>query len=386
MGGQAFARTLTAWGKPPHVPRMSPKIYQKLLLECKSKLETFFSRVVVPRDAPGKSDFGDIDFLVGGTKSRDSSHREIWVGIKHVLGAELHLPRGSSHSYAIAYPDIPRAYVQVDVELSPGDGTAHGAELFRWTAFRHGDGDLLQIIGITHRSLGLTCNDKGLYFRVEEIFTDNKKKGLLFLTRDPDKMMEFYGFDIAKYHNGFTDETDMFDWATSGRFFSASEFAERTEKSNDRSRQHKRPAYARFVENYMPAHADKKASTKWTQEQVLKEALVNFDKQAEYTAMMEEHRNIKAEEQLWDTIRAVLPVQGNSQKSALRGLRRWVVFENGEPRIACDPILDDHPAWVTSMAPGSTETLLEWVKNNWEEAKALEKARAAAAKTAATAN
>jgi hypothetical protein len=124
----------------------------------------------------------------------------------------------------------------------------------------------------------------------------------------------------------------------------------------------------------------------WTQEQVLKEALVTFDKQAEYTAMMEEHRNIKAEEQLWDTIRTMLPVLGNSQKSALRGLRRWVVFENGEPRIAFDPILDDHPAWVTSMAPGSTETLLEWVKDNWEEAKASEKARAAATKAAATAN
>jgi hypothetical protein len=80
-----------------------------------------------------------------------------------------------------------------------------------------GDSDLLQIVGVSHRPLGLTCNDRGLHVRIAEIEPYNKKKALLFLTRDPDKMIKFYGMDVAKYWDGFTDEKDLFDWATSGR-------------------------------------------------------------------------------------------------------------------------------------------------------------------------
>jgi hypothetical protein len=56
-----------------------------------------------------------------------------------------------------------------------------------------------------------------LHVRIAEIEPYNKKKALLFLTRDPDKMIKFYGMDVAKYWDGFTDEKDLFDWATSGR-------------------------------------------------------------------------------------------------------------------------------------------------------------------------
>ncbi|KAH7071497.1 hypothetical protein BKA63DRAFT_73709 [Paraphoma chrysanthemicola] len=385
MGGQAFANTPTSSGKPPHVPRMLPEVYQRLLAEYTTKLETVFDRVLVPRDAPGKFDYGDIDFLAGGIKAPVVSPGKLWTHIKGVLGAELHLSRGGSHSYAIAHPETPEAYVQVDVELSPGDGTPDGPELFDWTAFMKGDGDLLQIIGITHRSLGLTCNDKGLHFRVKDIFQDDKKKALLFLTRDPDRAMDFYGLDTVKYHQGFASETDMFDWVTGGRFFSASTFAERTEKSNDRSRQMKRPAYARFVEDYMPALVDDTRPDEWTSENVLQEALLAFDKQPEYSAMMEAHENKKAEEQLWHEIRTVLPVDGNPLKTAVRGLRRWVMFEKGEPRIATEYIPDDHyTPWVTLIAPGSTEALLDWIKENWKQAKSLEKAHATISKAAAS--
>ncbi|KAF2024396.1 hypothetical protein EK21DRAFT_78812 [Setomelanomma holmii] len=381
MGGLVFASTPLASGKPPHVPRMSPEVYRKVSAECKLKLGTLFNNVVVPRDAPGKADYGDVDFLVEGIAS-DTWPREIWFKTKELLDAALHLPRGGSHSFAILHPDIPEAYVQVDVELSPGNGTPGATELFKWTAFMKGDGDLLQIIGITHRYLGLTCNDKGLHFRVKDIHTDNKKKQLLFLTRDPDEAMKFHGLDVAKYHEGFADENELFDWVTNGRFFSASIFADRTEKSNDRSRQKKRSMYAQFIEVYMPLHAGKGTSTEWTQQVVLDEALAAFDKRAGYEAMVAEHNAIKDEEQLWNKIRAVLPVEGNPLKLALRGLRRWVVFEDGEPRITEEPMLEDHPAWTASMAFGSIEKLLCWVTDNWEAIKALEKARVMVVKEA----
>jgi hypothetical protein len=142
--------------------------------------------------------------------------------------------------------------------------------------------------------------------------------------------------------------------------------------------------YARFVEVYMPAHKDKNCSNTWTREQVLEEALKTFDKQTEYDAMIKEHKFKVAEEELWKEIRVALPMESKSISLALKGLRRWVVFRNGEPRIASEPDFSDKPTWTKAMSPGSKESLLSWVQGNWEEAKALEKARANAVKAVAT--
>ena len=376
MGGKTFPDI--------DVPRMSPVIYQRVSKEVLTKLEPFFARVVVPRDAPGKADYGDIDFLVEGIHLRTASSDNIWTEIGAALNAERYLRRGGSHSYAILHPEVEGAYVQVDVELSPGDGTPAGAELFEWTRFMKGDGDLLQILGICHRPLGIVCTDQGIHLRVEEIEPYNKKKALLCLTRDPDKAMEFYGLDKAKYRAGFANEAELYGWVTGGRFFSPSTFERRIEKHNDRARHAKRPMYARFVDEYIPAHADEFESKAWTRQEALQEALDMFDKHGQYDSMMEEHHFKEAEERLWQKVRTVLPPEGNSLLVALKGLRRWVKFTEGQPYIANEPDLEDKPAWTKLMSPGSDDSLLSWVLLHWEEAKVLEKARAAAAREAAT--
>ncbi|KAF2125552.1 hypothetical protein P153DRAFT_324991 [Dothidotthia symphoricarpi CBS 119687] len=384
MGGLAFANFTSGSGKPVQVPRISPGLYNEIAVECQSRLEALFHRVLIPREAPGKVDHGDIDILVEGIRPTATSDCEISVAIKDALGAELHLPRGDSHSYAIPHPDLPDAYVQVDVELSPGNDTPEAAGLFEWIKFMKGDSDLLQIIGVTHRPLGLVCNDKGLHVRVEEIEPYHKKKALVFLTRDPNQAMDFYGLDKAKYWAGFENEADLFNWVSKGRLFSWEVFDSRTEKANDRSRQNKRPMYRRFVEEYMPAHPDKGVGKSWTRQQVLQEALTTFDKRDEYDAMMEEHFLKEADEGLWKDIRAILPIQGNtSTRLTLQGLRRWVIFEDGEPRISSKPILEDNTMWAKVVTPESKDDVLNWVKQHWVEVKALEKARSNAAKEAA---
>lgn len=373
MGGKTFPDI--------HVPRMSPAIYQQVSQDVLVKLKSFFARVVIPRDAPGKADYGDIDFLVEGIQPRATSSNDLWTDIGTALNSERYLRRGGSHSYALPHPEVQGAYIQVDVELSPGDGTPAGTELFQWTRFMKGDADLLQIIGICHRPLGIICTDQGMHARVEEIEPYNKKKALLLMTRDPDKAMEFYGLDKTKYWAGFADQIELFDWATNGRFFSPSIFERRVEKHNDRARHAKRPMYARFVDEYIPGLADKPST--WTRQEALQEALDMFDKQEEYDGMIQEHQFKEAEETLWQKIRTVLPPEGNSLLVALRGLRRWVKFADGKPYIANEPALEDKPVWTKLMSPGSDEILLSWVLLHWEEAKLLEKARAAAAKEAA---
>lgn len=357
----------------PQVPRMSPALYQRMVADCQSKLETLFRNVVVPRDAPSKQDYGDVDFLVEGIRSK-ARDRDLWIETKTLLGAELHVSRNQSQSFGVPHPDIPGAFVQVDVELSPGNGTLGSADLFEWTRFMKGDADLLQIIGIAHRSLGLTCNDRGLHVRLEQIEPYDKKKALLFLTRDPMQAMQFYGLDTAKYNIGFESETELFDWVAVGRFFSSDTFEHRVEKADDRSRQAKRPMYRRFVEDYMPGTTRLQGNF-WTRQGVLDAAVKTFDLQPEYDTMMAAHYAKETEEQLWKDIKATIPHEGKALASAVRALRRWVVFQDGIPRIAKGPSpLETYPLWSKHVSKCNEKEVLSWVEKNWQDVKSRDKA------------
>jgi hypothetical protein len=368
MGGQAF----NVGSQIIRVPRMTPGMYQMIAEATRTKLETLFNHVTIPREAPGKLDHGDIDFLVEGIRSFNGLN--VWDTIKSLLGAELHASRGGSHSFGVSHPDIHDAYIQIDVELSPGNGTPDSTELFEWTRWMKGDSDILQIIGVCHRPLGLLCNDRGLHVRIEEIEPYDKKKALLFLTRDPNKAMELYGLDTSKYWEGFQDEADLFAWVSRGRFFAWEIFEGRTEKSNDRTRQNKRPMYRRFVEEYMPAHPGLGGDKQWSRKEVLNEALDMFGKREQYQRMLAEHDARETEEALWTQIRQLLP-ESNTLGVALKGLRRWVDFTDGKPYITAQP-LDNSLMWTAVVPTESTTDVLNWVAENWQEVKLLEKRRA----------
>lgn len=354
------------------VPRMSPELYKRMIALYQPKLEALFERVVVPRDAPNKVDHGDIDFLVGGTLVTPRGD-ELWKLIELVFAAAHREARGQSQSYAVPHPDIVGAYVQVDIELSPGEGTLGAADLFEWTRFMKGDADLLQIIGIAHRPLGLVCNDRGLHVRLEQIEPYDKQVALLFLTRDPEQAMNFYGLDTDQYDKGFGSETELFDWVASGRYFSAEVFQQRVEKSTDKSRQLKRPMYRRFVEDYMPEQP--RASNKvWTRQEILDEAIKRFDVYAEYKYKLSIHDAEEQERKIWQEVKAVLPTNDKAMKSAARALRRWVVFEDRRPLIRDCPILfPQFFKWSHHVGGNNKEDVLSWVALNWREVKSRDK-------------
>ncbi|KAF9691175.1 hypothetical protein EKO04_010576 [Ascochyta lentis] len=373
MGGKVFELVKMPNGKPPELPRMSPDLYRKMIAECQPKLEALFRNVVVPRDAPEKRDHGDVDFLVEGILPT-TPVEQIWKATKASLGAELHVPRNQSHSFGISHPDIPGAFVQVDVELSPGSDTPDSVELFEWTKFMKGDADLLQIIGIAHRPLGITCNDRGLHVRLEQIEPYDKKKALLFLTRDPVQAMQFYGFDVSKYHKGFESETDLFDWVAAGRFFSPEVFERRVERSDDRSRHSKRPMYRHFVDDYM-ANAHRAKGSVWSREAVLWEAVKTFGVHAEYDTMMDTHWTKVAEEELWKEVKARIPAKDKALASAVRALRRRVTFSNGNPQISNTLIIPErYLVWAEHVSEENKHDVLAWVEKNWREVKSRDKA------------
>jgi hypothetical protein len=184
--------------------------------------------------------------------------------------------------------------------------------------------------------------------------------------------MKFYGFDSAKYWQGFQNEDELFHWVCEGRFFGRQNFEEREEKSNDRSRQKKRPLYRNFVEMYIPAHPEAGANHRWSRDEVLHEALTTFDRQCRYQSMMEEHWLLEEDKELWRAVREALPVEGNSLGTVLKGLRRWVRFDDGQPFITPDPVRTDQPIWASAVKDEAQ--VLTWVRQNWEDVKSREKA------------
>jgi hypothetical protein len=369
MGGLAFAKAGPD-GSPLNVPRIPHDVYKTLVADFQSRLQSLFQNVIVPREPPGKLDHGDIDFLVEGALCEWN-----FALIKEALGATHAIEHGRSTSFAVPYADSPERYVQVDVEISPGDGTTDSAALFKWNLFMKSYSDLLQIIGICHRPFGITSNDKGLHIRVEEIEVYNKRKSLLFLTHDPDMAMKFFGLDASKYWAGFQTEQELFQWVFQGRFVNSSVLEEREENATDRARHKKRPMYQRFVDEFLPSRTEPGVqSPPWTREQVLEEALEMFDKRSEYQAMLEVHSLRERDIAIWERIKETLPVQGNPLNITLRGLRRWVDFRDGQPFIASAARLTDQPNWAEAVA--DEDSVISWVAENWEEVRALEKARA----------
>lgn len=64
MGGNAFGTILPAAA----LPRIPPAIYRALKQDMLAKMSGFYDRVGVPREAPEKVDYGDLDFLVTDPK------------------------------------------------------------------------------------------------------------------------------------------------------------------------------------------------------------------------------------------------------------------------------------------------------------------------------
>ncbi|KAF2746139.1 hypothetical protein M011DRAFT_405197 [Sporormia fimetaria CBS 119925] len=371
MGGLAFVDAGIS-GASLNVPRLPPDVYKEMIAQLRPKLQQLFNNVVIPREGPGKTDHGDIDFLVEGALcTSDSSAFQTLIG--EAIGATHFRENGGTKTYAVPHVRDPEKHVQVDVEICPGEGTPEGPELLKWTLFMKSDSDLVQIIGICHTPLGITCNDKGMHVRVKEIEPYDRKKSLLFLTRNPHQALQFFGLDAPKYFAGFESEEDLFRWVSQGRFFSKREFENRRENGNDRARQRKRGMYRGFIEEFVPSLEEPSTPGRiWTREQVLQEALSTFDKQNEYQSMVRWHEIRERDIAIWARVREILPAS-NSLNATLRSLRRWVIFSDGKPSIAPDAMLDNHPVWGEVVV--DEDDVLSWVWQNWQEVKALEKAR-----------
>lgn len=389
MGGRAFLQPGPNGEAPLNVPRMDQKVYETMKFAMQHKLEMMYMRTAVPLDAPGKKDFGDIDFIVEGQLTPITPKE-----VAEKLEAVRFIVNGDDCSYAIKHPALPDSYIQVDVKEIDH-------KVWDWMLFIKAHSDFLQILAVIHRHLGLTFNETGMYLRIQEIEPINKKLSMLKLTDDPSEVLVFLGLGPKQYDSGFATEDELFLWISKCRFFNPELLKTRIETSNDRQRIEKRPMFRRFFLEWLVAHPNAGSKRIFRdRKQVLDLALSYFNKMEEYNIKVANHKAAMREVNLWKTIAERIPAEGKTaRRVAVRGLKFWVEMEEGKPKFRNEPdvVADGAPTWARMICYddslfGPDDKLLEdvedvkvaldWLKDNWEKARDLEKRRSTAANEA----
>ncbi|KAK2740110.1 hypothetical protein FQN57_006225 [Myotisia sp. PD_48] len=393
MGGKIFS---VPKGNQPALltPRMSLNDYVRTRAFCISKLQQAFKEVITPPEAPGKLDFGDIDFLTQAFLPKYE-----WKDVGQLLQARRSSKNGDTCSFAVAIPpstpnddskndDNSETYAQVDIHIChPG--------FLEWECLLDSYGDMWQIVGKFLRPLGFTATDKGLHLRIEEIEPWDRTFSMVYLSHNVTDVLRFLGLDFDHFNRGFETVEELYGWCAGGKYFHLD--AINTTTSNDRQRMRKRPMFRNFIDIWAVQNShiwrDKVLPQR---SEVARDALVHFGKQTEYDEKITVWGLAKEEEKLWGEVASVIPVQSpTSLRLVLRGLKRWVGFTANVENSPVKPILrtepemelDHQPRWASQIRAEeenslSKDVLFEWVLEHWMEVKAMEKARVATAKAA----
>jgi hypothetical protein len=356
MGGNVFT-DLT-------VPRLPHEVYHLIRKQCHEALKPFYTDVLSPPEAPDKQDHGDVDFLV----ARPSVSAMPAAEIAKAFGAAKykHTTNSKTTHFALRIPDRDNEFAQVDVHVCPDD-------YFEWETFLQSYGDLMQIVGILNRPIGLTANDKGLYLRIPEIEPKNRKKAMVFLTSNPREMMQFLRLGVEKYYSGFATNEEIFHWCLSGELYSAPKVKEET--TNDRNRLRKRDMFTTCIRGWFPKHQDAlfpPTRRIWTREKVLQEALTTFAAaRPVYDAAMAEHKQEEWESGILAAMRTVGPEQAEEKdiSEVVRGTKRFVDFADARWMVSDVVLREDvgrMPAWIGLIKTEDEKMqFLGWLREQW---------------------
>ncbi|KAK0104930.1 hypothetical protein ONS95_005192 [Cadophora gregata] len=426
MGGSAFTNLYT--------PRMPPQIYNLILSQTLSTVQKHFTNVSSPISAPGKLDYGDVDILCFGplTPSYNPAatpNATVTETIAKELGAKAWIvgKNGQAMNLAIPWPqdddsseisfekggeeeqatkdedDQKEKFIQLDIHILPTLSS------YNWELFHSAHGDLWNILGSTIRRFGLTVNNLGLFLRIPEIELQDRKKSMVFLTGEPNTILEFLRLDSARWWKSFESQDEMFGYAAGCRMFWVKEKLEVGEaegdvvgeipaeisvespqngdsngsviegqeggkagkkklKHNDRQRLEKRPIFRSWIEDFIPKCRDQGLylAEQTSREQIRDEAFEKFGVKDEYESRLKEWNLEKHKDELWrGVIKASVPVEGVDPQFRAASVKylKGVIMEGGiwEGKTVKASERDEDGRW-------DFEEVKKFVVGNWEEA------------------
>jgi hypothetical protein len=384
MGGLAFASGPNSLS----TPRMPLAVYEAVKSQCHEILKQYYVHVATPIEGPGKTDYGDVDFLVAcPTLLCHGSNHAVTLG--KALGTEHGTSgKGSSTvSFALPWPKEVEGeatashhgpeegnankFVQVDVNV------CHAKDEWEWMLFHHAHGDLWNILGSTIRKLGLTVNNIGLFLRIEEIELIDRKKSIVLLTKKPSEVLSFLGLDEAQWWHQFESAQAMYEYVATCRYFWADDEVKEIDedkkalKHNDRKRMNLRPVFRKWVEEFIP---ECQASGAYKRQapsrgQVRADAFEQFGVKDEYDQRLVAWRRERQVDEVWrDVIKAGLPIEDMAfdlRAAAIRGLKAIII--EGD---LSDAVIPPKPL-KTADGFYDVEVVVEFVRDNWQHVGAI---------------
>ncbi|KAH7310474.1 hypothetical protein B0I35DRAFT_439115 [Stachybotrys elegans] len=323
MGGKVFS----SGEDRLYTPRMPKDVYRAARTYAIACLNGLFVCVSGPLDGPGKTTWGDIDLFVLWPKVDFISDGDAAWQMKKAMSAVRFQHRSTdlkTCSYAIHWPDLGsdaeeqcgdfdpnrERFCQVDVTLCTD---IHD---FGWKLFLASHGDIWGILGSIIRPFGLTATDKGLYLRIPEIENKDRKRSMIFLSRDPVEVLNFLGLDAtAEYwHQPFGSAEDLFEYVTRCRMFHVADLVPspfdddedevKAANSKERRRLCLRPVYRQWIEDFRPSCLNKSEflRPRTTRERIKREAFDQFRVGQEFFMRRLAFMNEDIERFLWNKV------------------------------------------------------------------------------------
>lgn len=229
MGGNALSYTTV---------RLLGRSFHRLASECVGKLQALMpnNKMVAIEAYRSKYDFGDLDILVESTDYDPFKAAE-------ALGAVEVVRNGPVTSIGILVrPELPQF---LDGNVFQVDLVAIDAESFDYAKGYFAFNDLGNLIGRTAHAAGLAHRHDGLYYYCREgtyLFKE------ICLTKDYDRALEFLGYSAERFHQGFEDLEDIFQYVATSTYFNRDIFLLQNRNAKSRIRDRKRKTYMAFLD------------------------------------------------------------------------------------------------------------------------------------------
>ena len=181
---------------------------------------------ITPRTLDNKNSFGDLDVLCDGNYKQDILSILVEKGIPHKC-------TGTTISY------LSMDNNQVDILLTPTTEIDYAHNYYSF-------GDISIIMRVMFKGSGFKHSSKGLKYihkkyGIEHVFDYSCDYNVLLTT---------LSLDANKFHDGFSDENDLFEWVTSSPYFDASLFHDIEYMFNSKTRKNvkKRKMFMSFMD------------------------------------------------------------------------------------------------------------------------------------------
>ena len=249
MGGNALGQQQA---------RLSRDRYFDVVAVLKNSLAVYFAVVEIPTCLDTKTSFGDVDFLVADPLKPFDPIKDVGSRVSHKNGNVL------SFEYEGHQIDL------ITV-------ASHKMQLAQ---FYYSYGDLGMIIGMMCRVIGLKFGFKGLSLVHESQHIQ--------LSEDLTRILDFLDLDRASYYEGFRDEEDVYRLVMASKHFRPSMFS-RHHDCMKTAELKRREMFRRFVERCqaLPNTGDRVDT-----HNVQRDALVYFDKTAEFDSMVDQQKKL----------------------------------------------------------------------------------------------